>query len=250
MIDGTASFVAALTLGLLGSVHCAAMCGGLASAFALAIPANAPVRTRAQMLLGLSAGRILGYAVAGAVVGTLGLAVAGVLGATGAAALRALAGVALIALALVVAGVVRPAIAFERLGARVWRRLQPMAVALRHDLRAGNVLALGFLWGWLPCGLVYSALGWAATTGTPASAALVMLGFGLGTLPGVLLPTVAAFRLGTIVRAQSSRRVAAVMLAAFGLWTIVGASTMLAAARAGGACHHAIAASAVADAAR
>ena len=65
MIDGTASFVAALTLGLLGSVHCAAMCGGLASAFALAIPADAPVRARVRLLLGLSAGRILGYAVAG-----------------------------------------------------------------------------------------------------------------------------------------------------------------------------------------
>ena len=238
MIDGAASFVAALTLGLLGSVHCAAMSGGLASAFALAIPADAPGRVRVQVLASLSVGRILGYAVAGILVGTLGLVVGRLLGPTGAALLRALAGMALLTLAAVVAGLVRPVAAFERLGARVWRRLQPMAVALRRDLGGGNALALGFLWGWLPCGLVYSALGWAATTGTPASAALVMVGFGLGTLPGVVLPTVAAFRLGTVVRARSSRRVAAAMLAAFGVWTIVGASTMLAAARAGGACHH------------
>lgn len=247
MIDGTASFVAAVTLGLLGGVHCAAMCGGLASAIALGIPSGATAVARARVLASLSLGRILGYAVAGAVAGTLGLAVAGVLGATGAAELRGLAGAALIGLALVVAGVVRPAAAFERLGARVWRRLQPMAVALRQDLGGGNALALGFLWGWLPCGLVYSALGWAATTGTPASAALVMIGFGLGTLPAVLLPTIAAFRLGVAVRARSSRRVAAVMLAAFGVWTIVGATTMLHAARTGASCHDS--AASIADAA-
>ncbi len=237
MTDAWFSFGAAVMLGLLGSVHCAAMCGGLAAAFSLAIPADATALARARVLASLSAGRILGYAVAGTVVGTLGIAVVGLLGATGAAVLRALAGVALLALALVVAGVVRPAAVLERLGARVWHRLQPMAVALRHDLGGVNAAALGVVWGFLPCGLVYSALGFAATTGGPASAGLVMIGFGIGTLPGVLLPTVAAFRLGSIVRAPSSRRAAAVMLAAFGVWTLVGAGTMLRAARSGAPCH-------------
>ena len=120
---------------------------------------------------------------------------------------------------------------------RFWRRLQPLAAALRRDLGGANALALGFLWGWLPCGLVYGALGWAATTGGPGPAALVMTGFGLGTLPGVMLPTVAAWKLGAIVQARSSRRVAAVMLAAFGVWTLVGAATMLHAARSGAPCH-------------
>ena len=165
------------------------------------------------------------------------LVLATLLGAMGAAALRALAGVVLVTLALVVAGVLRPAAALERVGVRFWRRLQPLAAALRRDLGGANALALGFLWGWLPCGLVYGALGWAATTGGPGPAALVMTGFGLGTLPGVMLPTVAAWKLGAIVQARSSRRVAAVMLAAFGVWTLVGAATMLHAARSGAQCH-------------
>lgn len=228
---------AALMLGLLGSVHCTAMCGGLAAAFALGLPADATAWARARVLASLSAGRILGYAVVGVAVGSAGLAVTGLLGATGAAALRALAGLALIGIAAMVAGIGRGPLALERLGARVWRRLQPLAVALRHDLRGANALALGLLWGWLPCGLVYSALGFAATSGDPGRAALVMVAFGIGTLPGVLLPSVAAFRFGALVQARGSRRVAAVMLAAFGVWTLVGAGTMGRAAARGLPCH-------------
>jgi len=217
------------------------MCGGFAGALMLALPAEASVLARARLLASVSGGRILGYALAGTVAGGVGLAFASLFGATGGALLRALAGAALIALALTVAGIGRMPLALERLGARMWRRLQPLAVALRHDLRGGRAVLLGVLWGWLPCGLVYSALGWAATTGGPFPAALVMVGFGLGTLPGVLLPAVAAFRLGRVVQAASSRRVAAVMLAAFGVWTLVGAATMLHAARSGVPCHQAAA---------
>lgn len=245
MSDVGSMLVAALALGLLGSVHCTAMCGGLAAAFALGIPADATTGARVRILAGLSAGRILGYAVVGVAVGTAGLAVTGLLGTTGAAALRALAGLALLAIAAMVAGVGRTPLALERLGARVWRHLQPLAVALRHDLRGVNALALGLLWGWLPCGLVYSALGFAATSGDPGRAALVMVAFGLGTLPGVLLPSVAAYRFGALVQARGSRRVAAVMLAAFGVWTLIGAGTMVRAAASGAPCHDTTAAAPV-----
>jgi len=235
--DAGLSFAAALTLGLLGSVHCTAMCGGLAAAFTLGVPKDATPLARARVLASLSGGRILGYAVAGAIAGTLGFVIADILGATGAALLRALAGVALIAIACMVAGIGRAPLVLERLGARVWRRLQPLALALRRDLGGANAVALGLLWGWLPCGLVYSALGYAATTGGALPAALVMIGFGIGTLPGVVLPGMAAFRFGRMVRATSSRGAAAVMLAAFGIWTLIGAGTLLHAARSGEPCH-------------
>ena len=241
MSDGGAMIAAALTIGLLGNVHCAAMCGGLAAALALGIPADATAGGRVRILAALSAGRILGYAVAGVVVGTAGIAVTSLLGASGAAALRVLAGLALLGIAAMVAGVGRVPLGLERFGARVWRHLQPLAVALRRDLGGINALALGLLWGWLPCGLVYSALGFAATSGDPGHAALVMVGFGVGTLPGVLLPSVAAHRFGTFVQARASRRAAALMLAVFGVWTLIGAGAMLRAAASGGACHQATA---------
>lgn len=242
MSDVGAMIAAALTIGLLGNVHCAAMCGGLAAALTLGIPADATAGARVGILAALSAGRILGYAVVGVVVGTAGIAVTGFFGTTGAAGLRVLAGLALLGIAAMVAGGGRAPLGLERLGARVWRHLQPLAVALRSDLRGTNALALGLLWGWLPCGLVYSALGFAATSGDPGRAALVMVAFGLGTLPGVLLPSVAAHRFGTFAQARASRRAAAAMLAAFGIWTMVGAATMLRAAASGGTCHDATAA--------
>lgn len=240
MTDPGSSFLAALTVGLLGSVHCLAMCGGLAGALAFAIPVEAPALARVRLLASVSAGRILGYAIAGGLAGGVGLGLAQLLGSTGAAILRALAGTILVAIALAIAGWWRTPLAFERIGARAWRRLQPLAVGLRRALHGGRAVLLGVLWGWVPCGLVYSALGWAATTGGPLSAALVMVGFGLGTLPGVLLPGAAAFRLGRVVQAVSSRRVAAVMLAGFGLWTLVGAGTLLRSGQAGVPCHDAV----------
>jgi sulfite exporter TauE/SafE len=228
---------AALGLGLLGSVHCAAMCGGLAAAFAFGIPHDATLVTRARLLGLLSAGRIAGYALAGTIAGTFGFALMTLLGATGAAVLRGLAGVALLAIAATIAGVGRAPLVLERLGARVWQRLRPSAAVLQRGSGSWHTLALGFLWGWLPCGLVYSALGLAATAGGPLAAALVMASFGIGTLPGVLLPAAASVRLGRVTHAATSRRVAAMLLAAFGVWTLVGAGNMLHAARAGVPCH-------------
>ena len=228
---------AALGLGLLGSVHCAAMCGGLAAAFAFGIPYDATVLTRARVLALLSAGRILGYALAGTLAGLFGFALATLLGATGAAVLRGLAGVALLAIAAMVAGLGRAPVFLERLGLRVWERVRPSALVLQRGRGTWHTLALGFLWGWLPCGLVYSALGLAATAGGPVPAALAMAGFGVGTLPGVLLPAAASLRLGRVTHAATSRRVAGALLAAFGMWTLVGAAVLLQAAQTGATCH-------------
>ncbi len=46
-----------------------------------------------------------------------------------------------------------------------------------------KALSLGVIWGWLPCGLVYSTLTWALASGSIVSGASIMLFFGLGTLP-------------------------------------------------------------------
>jgi hypothetical protein len=128
------TFKASLVAAWLGSVHCMAMCGGLAGALAFAIPVEAPAFARVRLLASVSAGRILGYAIAGGLAGGVGLGLAQLLGSTGAALLRALAGTILVAIALTIAGWWRTPLAFERMGARAWRRLQPLAVGLRRDL--------------------------------------------------------------------------------------------------------------------
>jgi hypothetical protein len=90
-------------------------------------------------------------------------------------------------------------------------------------LGLGLRIVFGALWGWLPCGLVYSMLALALASGSPGNGALVMAGFGLGTLPAILLAGGTAAGLLRHLRGSRGRRLSGALLAGFGLWTIVGA---------------------------
>jgi len=210
------TLVGGIGLGFLGSPHCVAMCGGVASALALAARgAGAP----ALRQVAYNAGRLVSYGLAGALAGALGLSAARLLGPLGTLALRAAAALLLIALGLYLTGWWSGLAALERQGARLWRHIAPLARRLQPGRSLGGALALGMLWGWLPCGLVYSALALAVTAGDAPHGALLMAGFGLGTLPAVLATGLVAQRVTARGRAAASRRLAGVMLIGFGLWT-------------------------------
>ncbi|MDX2171109.1 MAG: sulfite exporter TauE/SafE family protein [Deltaproteobacteria bacterium] len=212
------SLLGGLGLGALGSAHCVAMCGGIAGALALAPGATGAAAAVARQTA-YNVGRITSYAVAGALAGALGVALAGLFGGTGIALLRALAALLLLALGLYLSGWWSGLVRLERLGARLWRRIAPLAARLRPGRSIGGALALGMLWGWLPCGLVYSALALAATAGDWRHGALLMAGFGLGTLPAMLATGLVAGRVGGLARRAAPRRVAGILLIGFGLWT-------------------------------
>lgn len=237
MTDGL-GLLGALGIGLFGSVHCVAMCGGIASAVALGAGPDATAGGRLRLLGTVGLGRVLGYALAGVVAGGFGLGVAETLGMRGGAALRVIAGLMLLGMACVIAGLWHAPLALERIGLAVWRRLSPLAGSLRGTGGARAVL-LGALWGWLPCGLVYGALGWAAATGRPLDGALVMVAFGVGTLPATLVTGTAALRLRRVLRASTPRRAAGVLLAVFALWTLGAGVAMGRRVTAQGACHDA-----------
>jgi sulfite exporter TauE/SafE len=86
-----------------------------------------------------------------------------------------------------------------------------------------KALALGAIWGWLPCVLVYSALGYAIAQWNAIKAGVLMLAFGLGTLPSVLLSGVFAQTLARWLQIKQSRWLLAVMIIVFGVWTLLGA---------------------------
>jgi sulfite exporter TauE/SafE len=88
---------------------------------------------------------------------------------------------------------------------------------VRHPAQA---LALGLLWGWLPCGLVYSTLVWSVSAGGAWQGAALMLAFGLGTLPNLLLMGVAAGAIARLARDARVRQVAGGTVVLFGLWTL------------------------------
>ncbi len=212
------SLSAAFLLGLFSSAHCVGMCGGIMGALSMAVPANARAR-RWVILLSYNLGRIFSYALMGAIVGAFSRQITE---AGGAEWLRWLAGVLLIAMGLYLANWWKGLTYLEAGGRYLWAYLQPIGKALMPVDNAAKAVALGGIWGWLPCGLVYSALAYAMAQGHSTGGGLVMLAFGLGTLPSVLATGFVAQQLGRLLQRRQIRWSFALLVILFGLWTIWG----------------------------
>ncbi len=218
MLELAPQLLSAFILGLLGGGHCLGMCGGLMGALTLAIPLEQRGR-RLRLLLAYNLGRVLSYAATGLLVGVLGWAVASSPGATG---LRVAAALLLIAMGLYLAGWWSGLTRIEQLGRGLWRLIQPVAGRLLPVSTALRALLLGGLWGWLPCGLVYSTLLWAASQGNAMHSGLLMLAFGLGTWPILLATGLAAERSTALLRKRGVRVAGGLLVILFGLWTLPG----------------------------
>jgi sulfite exporter TauE/SafE len=211
---------AAFLVGLAGGVHCIVMCGGIVAALHLRVP-----RSLGRQIA-YSAGRIVSYTCAGAVAGAaggLGLLYAGAL------PVRLLLLIAanglIVLLGLHLAGLGRAVLALERPGGVLWRLLGRMGARLAPADTTAGAVAVGLLWGWIPCGLVYGVLGTALAAGSAPGGALVMAAFGVGTLPNLLAAGLAAERLARVARLPRVRRaagIAVVLLGLAGLWRVPG----------------------------
>ena len=218
MLELGPQLVSALVLGLLGGGHCLGMCGGLMGALTLAIPAEQRGR-RLRLLLAYNLGRILSYACAGLLLGVAGWALAS---SPAAMLLRVLAALLLIAMGLYLGGWWSGLVHIERAGRGLWRLVQPLANRLLPVSSVPRALLLGALWGWLPCGLVYSTLLWAASQGNATDSGLLMLAFGLGTWPVLLATGLAAERTRRLLRQRGVRTAGGILVMLFGLWTLPG----------------------------
>ena len=223
---------AAFAAGLLGGVHCAGMCGGIVAG--LSSSARGPILARQLQFNG---GRILSYAMAGAAAGLFGslLQMAGPLLYVQ-AALFALANVLLVLLGLYVGGWGRAVLRLESAGKFLWRRVEPVARRFFPVDTAGKAVAAGALWGWVPCGLVYSVLALALASGSAPGGAAVMAAFGLGTLPTLMAAGMGAQRLAAVRRAPWLRRSAGTLLVALGVVGLARAPGLRDAVLAGWAC--------------
>lgn len=224
-----AILVAALSMGLLGGAHCVVMCGGVVGAICAGSGgASASTARRMSHVALYNVGRIASYALAGAIAGGVG-AVASSVGAVYGAqiVLRVIAGVIAISVGLYLAGVWRGVRALERAAAPAWRRVEPFAKRLLPVESASGAIALGALWGWLPCGLVYAALALAVSSATPAAGALTMAAFGIGTLPTLVAMGAAASALARFARRTWVRRTAGLALAVMGSINLLAAGAPL-----------------------
>lgn len=223
MVQTELGLAGALLVGLLGGVHCVGMCGGIVGALSFGLPEDVRART-ARLLrfqLAYNLGRIASYVVVGAAVGGLGRLLAETLPVYYAQrVLLLLAGVLMLLLGLYLGGWWFGLTYLERMGGGLWRRIEPAARRLLPVRSLGQALTLGAIWGWVPCGLVYSMLVWGVAAGSPWKGAGLMLAFGLGTLPNLLLMGLAAGNLARWVRRGEVRAVAGGMVMLFGLITL------------------------------
>ncbi len=212
----SATVPAAFLIGLFGSIHCVGMCGGIVGAFTLGLPQ----RTRESYgrllpyLLSYNAGRIASYAAAGALVGWLGGQASQVFAEHAQLVGRLIAAAFMLALGLYLADWWRGLVRLEQLGAHLWRRIEPLGRRFVPVTSPARALGLGLAWGWLPCGLVYSALALALIAGSAGQGALLMLAFGAGTLPMLLTVGSAGRWLDALVKRPLARRAAGLAMIA------------------------------------
>jgi sulfite exporter TauE/SafE len=196
-----------------GGGHCLGMCGGVIGMLGVG---QKPGITGYLTQLAAHAGRIAGYASAGAVIGFLGATGANaLLGTPGLTALRAVAAALVVAIGLqLILG--RPLLqGLERQGAKLWRHLAPLLRGLLPPRTPLRAFAVGALWGYLPCGLVYAQLTVAATAGGALMGALVMAAFGLGTVVSL---SIVSTLLQSIGLGRLPRQASGAVLLAFGIW--------------------------------
>lgn len=209
------TYFSAFLVGLLGGSHCAGMCGGIVGAVSMTMPGQKP---QLGLHLGYNAGRIASYTLVGVLAGLAGassLLLEHLLPVE--KALYLLASLMLIVLGLYLGGWWRGVLVLERGGQAIWRHVQPLSKKLLPVRSIPQAFALGLVWGWLPCGLVYSVLVAALATGSAVQGGLLMLAFGLGTLPTLLAMGMAALRIRGFLQQAWLRRLSGALVLAFGV---------------------------------
>lgn len=211
------SYLSAFLVGLMGGVHCVGMCGGIVSA--LTIGTSPQHATPWRHLIAYNIGRISTYTIAGLVVGGLGAQLSTLHDVQ--LVLKLLAGLFMIAMGLYITGWWFGLSKVEQLGGLLWRHIQPIGnrfIPVQTILQAG---LLGLLWGWLPCGLVYSVLIWTLSVNSAVEGALLLLSFGLGTLPNLLAMGAFAIGIKQFMQKKAIRLTAGMLVLMFGVYQLV-----------------------------
>lgn len=217
------TLVAALMTGLLGSVHCIGMCGGIVGALTMQLRPEIhqkPLKLLPYLLF-YNTGRLFSYALAGVLMGWLGQQFKNSLPQPHLIGMF-ISGLFMILLGLYLANWWSGLTRIERLGQHIWKRLEPIGrhfLPVHHPLQA---LGLGAIWGWLPCGLVYTALVMALAVADPMQGGLLMLAFGVGTLPMLLSMGGAASQLQRLIRRPRLRQVIGSLIILLGVYSLLG----------------------------
>ena len=208
----------ALSAGLFGSIHCVAMCGGISTALGVSTQGN----HKSLLSLVFQLGRLISYALAGAAVAYLGVQLTMETSNDWISnGLRLLSVLFMVSLGLYLAGWFPKFAHIERIGLPVWRRISPISKKLIPVKSIWQALPLGFIWGWIPCGLVYSVLIWSIAAPSPLWGGLIMLSFGLGTLPAMFAMALGGSQLLMYLSQPIIRRVLGIIVILLALYALL-----------------------------
>jgi len=220
----TPDFLGAFVIGILGAGHCVGMCGGLSALLNL----NSGSKNTFPPILFYNLGRILSYAIFGAIVAGFAASLSQLTSINDSLIwLRVLSAIMMIILGLYIGRWWFGLLRLEQLGQIIWKKISPLGRKLLPLKKSWYALPFGIIWGWLPCGLVYSALTWAAVSGSAINGALIMAAFGMGTLPAMVLVGAGAAKVKQLQQSRSFRSIAAISIICYGLYTGYGAMNML-----------------------
>ncbi|MGI9213365.1 MAG: sulfite exporter TauE/SafE family protein [Methylococcaceae bacterium] len=183
------SYLVALIMGLFSSLHCLGMCGSIIGSLTLSLRREIREQktTLMQFVLCYNLGRITSYSLGGLLAGMAEQALSLPFGeGHGHRILQIVSALIMAGAGLHLAGWFPRFAYIEKAGVLFWRRLEPYGKRLIPVETLPKAFAFGMIWGWLPCGLVYTALALAATTGDAVQGTFTMMAFGLGTVPAAV----------------------------------------------------------------
>ncbi len=220
-MHGDLTFATAIVIGLLGSTHCIGMCGGIVGALNMGIRSDLAENRKSILAFqfAYNTGRISSYILVGASAGFIGRALTQLGVSTGPLPGELFAATFMVALGLYLTNWWRGLALLEKIGFMFWQHIRPWGQRLFPIQGLHQALLLGMVWGWLPCGLVYAAVAWSLTTADPVQGAILMFGFGLGTLPSMLITGTSVSYYTNWVKARSVRTAAGVFIIGIGLYS-------------------------------
>ena len=216
-------FISVFLMGLLGGVHCLGMCGGVVGILSAGLDPQVRANPKKVALfhLNYNLGRILSYMLMGAIFGLIGTLLAQTLQmSVFDEVLRIFSGVLMVMVGLYIGNWSSSIQILEKLGAKLWVKLQPLIQRFLPIRNLRSAFFTGLLWGGIPCGLVYGALSFAVLSGSMLEGGLIMLAFGLGTLPSLLLMASLSIQLGFFIQKLWIRRLSGLLIIVLGIMAL------------------------------
>ena len=210
-------------MGFLGGVHCLGMCGGVVALLTSALPESLRSNPKKTSLyhLNYNTGRILSYILMGVLFGLAGELLSNMLKmSTLDYVLRIFSGLLMVLVGLYIANWYAGIQVLEKIGAKLWAKLQPISQRFLPVTSLKGAFLVGLLWGGIPCGLVYGALSFAALSGSAVQGGLIMLAFGLGTLPSLLLMAGVSSKLSEAIKKPLVRKFSGALIIILGIWAL------------------------------